>query len=172
MGVRRSDCGGASTATVSDTAHHTAKGDIMATIHDVAIATGVSDATVSRALRGMNSVRPSTRQLVLDAARRLDFTLSRSASSLASGKTMRVVMLFGCTIASWFNASCIEGALETLEPPGYDLVPVRVCDLEQLHGFFADLPSRGSQWQRCRTCPCTAQPPRTSRRTRRRASGA
>ena len=81
MGVRRSDCGGASTATVSDTAHHTAKGDIMATIHDVAIATGVSDATVSRALRGMNSVRPSTRQLVLDAARRLDFTLSRSASS-------------------------------------------------------------------------------------------
>lgn len=27
----------------------------MATIHDVAIATGVSDATVSRALRGMNS---------------------------------------------------------------------------------------------------------------------
>ena len=115
----------------------------MATIHDVAIATGVSDATVSRALRGMNSVRPSTRQLVLDAARRLDFTLSRSASSLASGKTMRVVMLFGCTIASWFNASCIEGALETLEPHGYDLVPVRVCDLEQLHGFFADLPSNG-----------------------------
>lgn len=44
MGVRRSDCGGASTATVSDTAHRTAKGDIMATIHDVAIATGVSDA--------------------------------------------------------------------------------------------------------------------------------
>ena len=113
----------------------------MATIHDVAIATGVSDATVSRALRGMNSVRPSTRQLVLDAARRLDFTLSRSASSLASGKTMRVVMLFGCTIASWFNASCIEGALETLEPHGYDLVPVRVCDLEQLHGF-----SRHSRW--------------------------
>ena len=65
-----------------------------ATIAEVAELAGVSQATVSRALRGAGKVAPKTRAKVEAAADRLGFTLSKSASSLASGKTMRVVLLF------------------------------------------------------------------------------
>ena len=65
-----------------------------ATIAEVAELSGVSQATVSRALRGAGKVAPKTRAKVEAAADRLGFTLSKSASSLASGKTMRVVLLF------------------------------------------------------------------------------
>ncbi|MEE0905648.1 MAG: LacI family DNA-binding transcriptional regulator, partial [Bifidobacterium adolescentis] len=59
-----------------------------ATIADVAKLAGVSQATVSRALRGVDKVTPATRAKVERAADRLNFTLSKNASSLASGKTM------------------------------------------------------------------------------------
>jgi len=62
------------------------------TIQDVARLAGVSEATVSRALRGLSNVAPATRERVEAAAAELRFTLSKSASSLASGKTPRSLL--------------------------------------------------------------------------------
>ena len=54
------------------------------TIQDVAKLAGVSEATVSRALRGLTNVAPATRERVEAAAAELRFTLSKSASSRSS----------------------------------------------------------------------------------------
>ena len=79
------------------------------TIADVAQAAGVSVSTVSRALRGLDRVSPETRERIEQEAKRLHFSCSKSASSLASGKTMRVAVLLPNEISSWFNAHAFEG---------------------------------------------------------------
>ncbi|MFF5077677.1 LacI family DNA-binding transcriptional regulator [Actinoplanes sp. NPDC000266] len=56
------------------------------TIYQVAQLAGVSIATVSRAMRDSELVTPQTRERVRDAARRLRFTPSQSARSLAQGR--------------------------------------------------------------------------------------
>lgn len=113
----------------------------MATLKEVAREAGVSEATVSRALRGVGRISEQTRAKVAQTAERMNFTLSRNASLLASGKTMRVVTLFRGPLNSWFGASCLEGMYEVLSPRGYDLVPAITPTQEAVRRFFANLPS-------------------------------
>ncbi|PLS32152.1 LacI family transcriptional regulator [Bifidobacterium margollesii] len=112
----------------------------MASLKDVAAAAGVSESTVSRALRGTGRVSEKTRARVQEVANRLHFTLSRSASSLASGKTMRVTMVVTDSLNTWFNAAAMEGAYEVLSDAGYDLVPLVVRNRDDLTRFFDRLP--------------------------------
>lgn len=56
------------------------------TVKDVARVAGVSTATVSRALRGFESVDLRVREHVLDVARRLDYVGSPAAAALTTGK--------------------------------------------------------------------------------------
>lgn len=107
---------------------------------EVAELAGVSQATVSRALRGVGKVAPKTRAKVEAAADRLGFTLSKSASSLASGKTMRVVLLFSGKLNEWFNANVLQGVCEVLEPEGYDVSPTFVTGRQETERYFAQLP--------------------------------
>lgn len=58
-----------------------------ATIHTIAKATGLSLATVSRALAGSPSVLPQTRDKVLEAARQCNYVRDRAAVRLKTGKT-------------------------------------------------------------------------------------
>ncbi|MCL1871687.1 MAG: LacI family transcriptional regulator [Promicromonosporaceae bacterium] len=90
-------------------------------IEDVARAAGVSTATVSRALRGLPTVREETRARVLRAAAALNYVPSPSAVSLASGRT-RTVGLLTPSIARWFHAHVIEGAERTLRAAGFDVL--------------------------------------------------
>lgn len=112
----------------------------MASLQDVADLAGVSVSTVSRALRGTGRVSETTRNRIKQAADSLHFTLSRSASSLASGKTMRVSIVVIDRINTWFNASAIQGAYEVLEPAGYDVVPRVVNTGDELDSFVRHLP--------------------------------
>ena len=59
------------------------------TLRDVAELAGVDRSTVSRALRGDETLaaRPETRQRILDAARRLDYRPNALARSLRHGRT-------------------------------------------------------------------------------------
>ncbi|WP_137655753.1 LacI family DNA-binding transcriptional regulator [Bifidobacterium moukalabense] len=110
------------------------------TIADVAKAAGVSVSTVSRALRGLDRVNPETRQRVEAEANRLHFSFSKSASSLASGKTMRVAVLLPSEISSWFNSHAFEGAYEVLSAEGYDVIPYILWSQKELDRFFQNLP--------------------------------
>ncbi|MFY1695379.1 LacI family DNA-binding transcriptional regulator [Solwaraspora sp. WMMA2101] len=93
----------------------------MTRIDDVARLAGVSTATVSRALRGLPTVTEATRLRVLDAAARLGYIASPSASRLAGGKT-RAVAVVVPRITRWFFSTVVEAAEDTLQQAGYDLL--------------------------------------------------
>ena len=62
------------------------------TIEDVALAAGVSVATVSRALRGLPNVATSTRAKVEAAARGLNYRPDPAASRVATGRSRSVAI--------------------------------------------------------------------------------
>jgi LacI family transcriptional regulator len=64
-----------------------------ATIHDVALAAGVSVATVSKAMNDQGNLRPQTRVRVREAAARLDFRPNALAQSLHRKRSFTVGLL-------------------------------------------------------------------------------
>ena len=90
------------------------------TIDDVARTAGVSTATVSRALRGLPHVHERTRAQVHRIALDLGYVPSKSASTLASGRT-RTVGVVTPHIAKWYFAQAIEALENELRAVGYDV---------------------------------------------------
>lgn len=64
------------------------------TSFDIAYLAGVSQPTVSRALRGSKSVSLATRQKIEAIARQLNYTVDKNASSLRSQKSNTLALLF------------------------------------------------------------------------------
>ncbi len=64
------------------------------TSFDIAYLAGVSQPTVSRALRGSKSVSLATRQKIEAIARQLDYTVDKNASSLRSQRSNTLALLF------------------------------------------------------------------------------
>jgi LacI family transcriptional regulator len=97
-----------------------------ARIADVAARAGVGVATVSRVLNGHASVRPATRERVLDAIRALNYRPSSVARNLSLQRTMVVGALL-----PWFtNPSAVQrvrGIVDGLSGSPYDLM---VFDIE------------------------------------------
>jgi LacI family transcriptional regulator, repressor for deo operon, udp, cdd, tsx, nupC, and nupG len=89
-----------------------------ATIADVAREAGVNKGTVSRALRGMAGVGPSTRERIIATADRLDFSASRLATTLAGGRSQTVGIVLP-TLRSWYFSEFAAGASSVLMPAGY-----------------------------------------------------
>lgn len=90
----------------------------MSTISDVAREAGVSVATVSRALRGLDRVSPTTREKVLQVARDLDYVASPTATSLASGRT-KVVGVASPYVDRWYFAHAVSALQRALRAEGY-----------------------------------------------------
>jgi LacI family transcriptional regulator len=71
----------------TDSAGLTGRGGSSAcTLYDVARAAGVSTATVSRVVHGLDRVRPSTRQRVLEVIEALGYVPDSAAQSMVSGR--------------------------------------------------------------------------------------
>ncbi len=64
------------------------------TSFDIAYRAGVSQPTVSRALRGSKSVSEATRQRIMEIARELNYTVDKNASSLRSQRANTIALLF------------------------------------------------------------------------------
>ncbi|MER5555550.1 LacI family DNA-binding transcriptional regulator [Streptomyces sp. NPDC002793] len=122
----------------AETADTAGKG---ATLADVARRAGVSPSTVSRTLRGLSTVSPETRVRVEKAARELSFAISRSASSLVTGRTGRVAVLVP-NLDSWFLGAALAGMAPALTAVGLDMLVYSVIDAEQRARFFDHLPAR------------------------------
>lgn len=88
------------------------------TISDVAREAGVNKGTVSRALRGFPGVGASTRERILEAANRLNFSASQLASALATGQSKTVGIVLP-TLRSWYFSAVASGASEVLSPAGF-----------------------------------------------------
>ena len=95
----------------------------MARIEDVAREAGVSIATVSRALRGLPNVSEQTRLNVAQVAERLGYVVSRSASSLASGRTLAVAVI-APFVERWFFARAVAAIEAELRQSGFDALLV------------------------------------------------
>ncbi|QGN57538.1 LacI family DNA-binding transcriptional regulator [Nostocoides sp. HKS02] len=98
----------------------------MSTISDVARVAGVSVATVSRALRGVDRVSPRTRDRVLEVAAELHYVASPAATSLVSGRTRGVAVVVPY-FNRWFFATVVSGIEKALREDGHHVLLV---DLE------------------------------------------
>jgi len=92
----------------------------MAGIKEVAELSGLSIATVSRALGGRGSVSAKSRKLAQDTAAELGFALSYTASSLASGRHHNIGVVVP-DVHRWFFSSVVDGVSSELIEAGYDL---------------------------------------------------
>jgi LacI family transcriptional regulator len=93
----------------------------MVTSHDVARLAGVSQPTVSRALRNNPKVSEQTKQRVRSAAKALGYVPSETGRALSSGRTRRIGLLL-TDIDNQFYPHVIAPMHRELERLGYQLV--------------------------------------------------
>ncbi|MFV0306309.1 MAG: LacI family DNA-binding transcriptional regulator [Desertimonas sp.] len=93
------------------------------TIEQVATQAGVSVATVSRALRGLANVAPTTRARVANVAREIGYRPDPAAARLASGRS-RTIGVVVPILNSWYFANVVAGIEAVCAADGYDLLVV------------------------------------------------
>lgn len=114
---------------------------MAASIEDVAYLAGVSIATVSRALRGLPDVAPTTRARVLAAAETLDYVASPFAARLATGRTATIGAILPF-VNRWFFGEVLAGAESVLRDADYDLLLYNLDDVAGRDRFFTQMPVR------------------------------
>jgi LacI family transcriptional regulator len=106
------------------------------TISDVAAAAGVSPMTVSRVINGENNVRESTRDLVNDVIRKLNYSPSAAARTLAGGEELRIGLLYS-NPSSAYLSEFLVGSLDQAARSNVQLV-VEKCDEDALEQSVID----------------------------------
>lgn len=96
-------------------------GPIKAGIKEVAIEAGVSPATVSRALRGLQHVNSDTRRKIVDAAEKLHYPIPQTPAKAIYGRTNSVGVV-APYVSRWYFAQVINGAEQALRESGLDLL--------------------------------------------------
>jgi DNA-binding LacI/PurR family transcriptional regulator len=91
-----------------------------ASVFDVAKAAGVSHQTVSRVLNDHPSVRPGTRQKVLDAMSALSYRPNLAARALVTSRS-RIIGILSTAGAEWGPASSIAGVEAAARSRGYSV---------------------------------------------------
>src|SRR4051812_21106274 len=91
------------------------------TSRDVAREVGVSQSTVSRALRGDPRIAPTTQVLVADAARRMNYIPNVAARSLITARTQTVGVIVA-DIANPFYPQIVDSLHDELGLSGYRMV--------------------------------------------------
>lgn len=96
------------------------------TINDVAVAAGVSIATVSRVLNGGHWVSPKARDAVEDAIRATGYTANQSARNLATGRANSLAFLLAEDTSLLFSdptfSNLLRGATQALARRSMTLV--------------------------------------------------
>jgi len=87
------------------------------TLRDVSEASGVSEMTVSRVLRNRGDVSDSTRERVLDAAKRLGYVPNKIAGALASQRVNLVAVIIP-SLSNLVFPEVLSGISEELEESG------------------------------------------------------
>ncbi len=114
------------------------------TIDDVAVAAGVSVATVSRAMRGLPNVAVSTRDRVRSVADKLGYSADPAASRLAAGRAKTVTVIVP-HLSGWYFSNVVAGVEAVCREAGYDVQVVGVSsqdDLDRIVGEQSSLNHR------------------------------
>lgn len=126
------------------TEDYSRKDILMATIKDIALATGVSATTVSNVIHGkFHRVSPETLQKIRDAIRDLDYVPNMSARALVAGSSKvvgfvnHVVTTRGANfMEDPFHSSAIGSIEQTLRENGYYLMLRTVENADDLLTFL------------------------------------
>jgi LacI family transcriptional regulator len=113
-----------------------------ATIADVADMSGFSPMTVSRVINGEKNVKDSTREAVLRAVEKLNYSPNLAARTLAGAEQIRIAMLYGNPSFAYLSRLLV-GTLEQARKMHVQLV-IEQCDEGQdINDVFADLIASG-----------------------------
>lgn len=112
------------------------------TIKDVSRAAHVSVSTVSRAFSHPELVSASTLRKVMQVADELNFAISKSVSSIQTGKTYKITLLIGSAHLEWFTDQIFSGLYDVLHPAGYEVGLYIASSKEERKKFFDTLPVR------------------------------
>ncbi len=102
----------------------------------------VSISTVSRSFTRPDLVSKATRDKVMKAADELNFSISRSAAALKTGRALRIAVLISGRLNLWFSSSIMEGLNESFHDEGYDISIYQMSSAEERRAFFDMLPVR------------------------------
>jgi LacI family transcriptional regulator len=91
------------------------------TIYDIAKELNITVSTVSRALSGFPAISDTTREAVMNTAKRLNYSPNRLASALKSGKTY-IIGVIVPSVQAHFFASIIHSIEEGLKDSGYRVI--------------------------------------------------
>ena len=104
------------------------------TIKDIAFAAGITPQAVSRALRGENDISDATKRKVREIAEKLNYIKNAAASSLRSGGTKMVAVVYDNPINLYF--SFMTAYLhQSLKARGYSMLMM----VEPVRRFSAEL---------------------------------
>lgn len=113
---------------------------MKSSIQDVARLAHVSISTVSRSFTRPDLVSATTREKVMKAADELNFSISRSAAALKTGRALRIAVLVSGRLNLWFSSSIIEGLNQVFHDEGYDISIYQMSSIEERREFFDMLP--------------------------------
>ncbi|WP_063813426.1 LacI family DNA-binding transcriptional regulator [Herbidospora daliensis] len=102
------------------------------TVRDIAHEAGVSVATVSRALRGLDLVKPETRRHILDVADRMNYIGSSAAAALSTGRTNTIGIVLP-SVGRWSFGRMMSGIERELRPSGMDMLVHALGDPSDPH---------------------------------------
>ncbi|RZJ63460.1 MAG: LacI family transcriptional regulator [Flavobacterium sp.] len=91
------------------------------TIYDIAKELNITVSTVSRALSGFSAISETTREAVIETAKKLNYSPNRLASALKSGKTY-IIGVIVPSVQAHFFASIIHSIEEGLKDSGYRVI--------------------------------------------------
>lgn len=91
------------------------------TIYDIAKELNITVSTVSRALSGFSAISEATREAVIAAAKKMNYSPNRLASALKSGKTY-IIGVIVPSVQAHFFASVIHSIEQGLKNSGYRVI--------------------------------------------------
>lgn len=112
-----------------------------ASIADVARLSGVSVATVSRALRGLPNVSVDTRARVRAAADELDYVADPNAARLAGQRTSTLALVVPM-LSSWYHGRLLEAVEQAAGTAALEVLPYVLTSEERVAAFVEQLPFR------------------------------
>src|ERR1700676_1486296 len=111
------------------------------TIQDVARHADVAVGTVSRVINGSPGVKPATRQRVLDAIGKLDYSPNLIARSMTSRRTGSIGVIVPFFTRPFFM-EVLRAVEVTITQAGRELVLYNVHSNEQCDSYFRKLPKQ------------------------------
>lgn len=114
------------------------------TSHDIAELVGVSQPTVSKALRGDRSIKQETRDRIREAARSIGYRVNRNASRLRTQRTNAIALVVlarhtrGRVDVSPFHLALLGHIATAASEAGHELIVSFQSDEGELFGHYED----------------------------------